>query len=273
MTLRKLFGSLALAAVLPFLVTGTPVSAQAPSPAPVVSSPTTGTASVPRTDAKTDPKPAPKAPPAMPGSAGLKLPADLTVDPGELYVTIVAETEGDDVNWIVVGSVPVKYSPLGKTLVLSAPPGAVIHVYAYATVGTKATPPARTIVTVKGGADPVAPAPKQPDTGEPPAKKFHVTIVEDPALRANSPWVADIINDKAMRESLTKSGYTFRLLSTKDPEFAKAAVAPYVEAAGGLPCLIVQDDATGKVYNPQKLPQTTAAFLEAVEKAVKKAKE
>lgn len=214
------------------------------------------------------PPPAGATPP-LPVADGLKLPADATVDPKELYVTLIADTKGEDVNWIVVASVPVKYTPLAKTIVVGVPPGAVIHVYAYATVEGKATAPARTVITVKPGAVPPIPVP--PDVGANPAKVY-VTVVEDFNARGDNPWLAELINDKAFRASLAAEGVNFRVMDVKDPEYARAKLAPYTDAAGGMPTLIVQDGA-GKVFSPQKCPKTTAAALDAIRAAAAKARE
>jgi hypothetical protein len=102
--------------------------------------------------------------------------------------------------------------------------------------------------------------------------KIYVTVIEDPANRVDFPWMADVINNRAMREAFEKAGYTFRVLSLKDPEFVRAKLAPYLDAAGGAPALVVQNG-KGKVFSPQKLPQTPTAVREAVEAAVKKARE
>lgn len=281
------------AAVVPNL-TGPPVPASDPAPpaktgdksaaTPKADPPKTETpkTETPKADpptgdaAKTEPAPPPKA-----GAAPLLLPPTLVVEAADLFTVVTAQTDADDVYWIVVASVPLKYEAIGAKLVLGTPKDAVIHVYAYATVGGRATPPSRLVVTVKAApGPPPAPGPQPPPApgpDDPPAigggaGKVYVTLVEDPALRIDNPWVAEIINNKPLREAFAKAGYTFRVLSVKDPEYQRAKFAPYVEAAGGLPALVVQDG-KGKVYDPQKLPQTPAAVKEAVEKAVAKSKE
>ncbi len=214
--------------------------------------------------------------------AGLTLPASATVESSELFITVAAETEATDVQWIVVASVPVKYEAIGQRLVLGTPAGAVIHVYAYGTVGNKATPPAKMVVTVKTAqphpqppvdppAPPVPPTPPPPEVGADAGRLF-VTVVEDPTQRIDHPWLAEVLNNKPMRDAFEKAGITFRVLSVRDPEYARARLAPYVEAAGGLPALVVQNG-KGKVFAPQKLPQTPDAVKAAVDKAATQAKE
>jgi hypothetical protein len=203
---------------------------------------------------------------------GLALPADQTVEPKDGFVVIAADTKADEVKWIVVGTVPVKYSPMGKTLILGTPAGAVIHVYAYAAVGGKATDPARTVVTVKGAPDAPRPppdGPKPPDvTPKPPVASgpLHVVLVEDPLARAKFPHVGTLINDRALRDSIEKAGHKWRALDVRDPEVGRARLGPHIEAAGGTPALLVIGK-DGTVHAAVPLPRTAAGVVEAINKA------
>lgn len=203
---------------------------------------------------------------------GIELPADQTVDPNGGFVTIEAKTDGD-VKWLVLGTVPVKYTVFGRLVVVGTPPGATIQVYAVTALvqEEKAVPSdfARTIITVSGNkpVDPnIEPGPGPgpgPDPEPITSGKFHVTIVEDPLKR--TPLIASIIQSPALRDTIRKWEYPFRVYNVRDEDIDRSKLRKYITDAGVLPVLVVQDE-TGRVVGGKShpLPASIADVLNLI---------
>lgn len=203
---------------------------------------------------------------------GLKLPAPATVESSEGFVTITAETESARVEWVVIGTRPVKFNPIGKTVIVSTPADAVIHVYCIGVVEGELTKHAKTVISVKAGQGPqpppVTPPPVTPPPTVAPKGSMMVLIVEDPLARAKYPHLTAIINSKELRDALAKAGHQFRVISVRDPEIKDAKLGPYIEEAGGAPALLMIDR-EGTVYSPQQVPTTPAGVIDALNRAIK----
>lgn len=205
---------------------------------------------------------------------GLKLPAPATVESTEGFVTITAETESARVEWVVIGTKPVKFNPIGKTVIVSTPADSVIHIYCVGVVEGELTKHAKTVISVKAGQGPQPPPvtpPVTPPVSPPtvaPKGSLMVLIVEDPLARAKYPHLTAIINSKELRDALTKAGHQFRVISVRDPEIKEAKLGPYIEEAGGAPALLMIDR-EGTVYSPQQVPTTPAGVIEALNRAIK----
>jgi hypothetical protein len=205
---------------------------------------------------------------------GLKLPEDRTVEPSEGFVRIVPETKGETIEWVVLGSQPVKYTEIGKVLILATPPGAVIHVYAITLVDGKLTKHARTVITVKGASEPVKPGP-DPNPAPPlPAVTgpLFVLLIEDPLARAKYPYLTGIINNPALSNSIEKAGHKWRTLDNKDPIIQTNKLKPHIDSVGGVPCLLIMDK-SGVIHHKSQSPRTPEELVKIVNRVAQGKKE
>ncbi len=211
---------------------------------------------------------------------GLKLPAPQKVDDPKAnqFVSIIAETKGEKVKWIVLGSKSVNYQIFGKVIIVGTPAGASIRVFAYTTIDGEPSDPAMTTIVVAGTPAPEPPAPPGPGPGPGPgpnpppvnppgpAVPLAVVVVDDPLARAKFPYMADVLNDRPLRAALEKAGHKFVSLDVRDPAITALNLVKHIQDAGGAPALILMD-AEGNVRLKVSCPKTGAEIVDAVNKA------
>lgn len=218
---------------------------------------------------------------AGPKVAGLELsPANPKVKAEEGYLLIEAKTTGEVVKWIVVGSAPTKYNTLGKSIVVSLPhEGGFIHVYAYTSLDGKPTDAAITKVEIQGinpkpGPTPgPSPGPIPPPNPSPPVPTdwatgpLNVIVIDDNANRSKYPYMAQIMTNTGLRDSIQKGGHRFVALNITDPAIDTFKLRPHLATAGGPPALLIMN---GKGFVGAKVPcpQTPNDVVLIVNKAI-----
>jgi hypothetical protein len=251
-----------------------PVPTPAPQPAP-----------------KPTPAPSPDSPPNE--VPGLKLPAPATISSKRALLHVKADTKAGELSWAVifVGGYPTEVveDDEDKSVGIVVPEaGTVIYVTCAGFLDGKAIRPAAvTQFTVK--ADPTpgpgpgpnpspnpTPTPNPNPNPNPPvpvAGKLYVTIVEDPALR--TPAIGALLNSGTLRKSIADiAGTNLAVYDVRSAVLQpKSATNPTgrnlaksVQAAGALPCLIVQSS-NGAVLAAVPIQGTETDVVAAVRKA------
>ena len=211
--------------------------------------------------AQTTPVPPETMPPAeaLNATAGLSLPADFTVAGDQGFVEVVADSPGE-VRFAVLGTVPVKYKVLPKTVIVATPhAGGTVVILAVALVNGQLTDFARCTITITpaGPSPGPAPPPPQPPTPTAIVGKIYVTVCTD--APSQTPAQAAVVNSQALRQLVQQRG-ALRVVDKTDPWLARVKLDTFLGQAGGFPVLLVQD-ATGAVRLAQRLPETEAAAL------------
>jgi hypothetical protein len=198
--------------------------------------------------------------PAEGGNAvsGLSLPADLTVSADSGFIEIEATSEGV-VKFAVLGSVPVRFKALPKSVIVATPHGGgKIIVLAVAVVSGAPTDFCQTVITVTPGPAPPGPGPTPPVPPVPVVNgKLFITIVVDPI--SQTPAQAAVIGSAAVRQLIAQRGQ-LRVVDRTDPFLAAKKLDTFVVQIGSYPGLIVQDE-IGVVRLATKLPATEADAL------------
>jgi hypothetical protein len=197
------------------------------------------------------------------GVPGLELPADQEADPSEGFVTITAKTEAKSVRWLVVCPEKVKYLEVGPSLVVSVPAVPTeVQVFCVALLKDDLTPFARTVITVRGPKPGPAPGPKPVPARDTRAGKLHVTVVLDFSRLTEDE--AALAKSETLRPSLAGGGAVLHGPFPADSPVLKASkLEGHMAAAGGAPCVVVQDD-RGAVLAREKLPAGEAGLLALV---------
>lgn len=196
--------------------------------------------------------------------AGLELPADLTVPSDESFIEIDASTTGE-VRWYVLGTTPVKFRSLGKSIIVATPAkGGQVVILAVALVDNKLTEFARCNLTVTavGPSPPNPPPPPSPPPTPVVKGKLFIVIVEDPTQRTQVS--ARVIESQALRTlaGADEKGRPFlRVVANNDLFLKNANLTSAILQAGPLPVIIAQDE-TGKVVLSRSLPATETEALQ-----------
>ncbi len=195
---------------------------------------------------------------------GLELPADLTVDYNDGYINVEAKTTGDQVDWIVLSDIKIKYEKKNdKALTIGLPKiETSIIVYAISNPATKLAH-VKMVITIKGPAPPSVTTP--PVTTPPvttpsaqPINKLHVTFIIDTSKVTEEQ--AQILNSPTLRKSLLDNGHVLRILDFKSPQLAAKKLDGFVKNEGGPPVLIIQT-VDGVVKYSKTTPKAEAEIL------------
>lgn len=199
----------------------------------------------------------------------ISLPVDQKVPSSQRAVIIVAETQGQDVEWIVLNSnpqAPISSLQLATSKTLIVFPNDqndTIVVYAYTQVNGKLSKPARHLCdVVKSDPNPTptpGPGPgPNPAPGPQPAKARvkHVTFVIDQSTQ--TPDSASVTTDPGLRKFISDLGAKTHTVSVNSTSVTKGGLNIGVQTAGGTPCIILQDDA-GNITAAARIINVAAA--------------
>lgn len=88
-----------------------------------------------------------------------------------------------------------------------------------------------------------------------------ISVLHD--ATADTPGTAAVVNNSAMRATLSKAGHKVRVYEIHQTEYTALGFAPFAAKAGGLPAMVIQQ-ADGTVRTAVKVPATTDAFLKVI---------
>lgn len=205
-------------------------------------------------DRTTPPERMPRAEAAN-ATAGLTLPPDFTVPGDQGFVEVQADSPGE-VRFAVLGSQPVRYKLLPKSVIVATPAsGGSVVIVAVAVVNGTLSEFARTVVTITPAGPSPGPAPPAPPAPEAVKGKLYVTIVTDSATQ--TPAQAAVVNSAALRQLVQQRG-ALRVVERSDPWLANRKLDAFVPDE--LPGLIVQSE-DGAVRLSRSLPKTEKETL------------
>lgn len=209
------------------------------------------------------------------GVVALELPPDQIVSSDEGFVTVTAKTKGKQVRWLIVsltGGDKVKYLPIDLTnsVVVSVPKtqGAVIAVFAVANVDGELTDFARTTITVKGASPNPGPPPTPDPTPQPPQPvvqgPLHITFIVD--VTKTTPALAQLINSKPLRDSITRNGAWFRVYPSDHQSLGPKRIDVIYRKVNAPAMMLIQDN-KGNVLDASPVPATQQDILNKIASA------
>lgn len=160
--------------------------------------------------------------PTKNASQGIKLPAPLDISASKKFVFVTADCPGE-VRWLVSNQnakspIQVLESQLTNTVMIfpgSATENDLIVIIAYTAQGNIPSDPAITYIRIKADKPPPAPIPVPEPTPTPePVTSLHVTFILDYNKMTRA--LSEVVNDKGMRDYLTKAGHEIHEISIRD---------------------------------------------------------
>lgn len=200
----------------------------------------------------------------------IALPPDQKVPSTQRAVVLVAETQGQEVEWIVLNAnpqAPVSSLQLASSKTLIVFPNDnndTIVVIAYTQVNGKLSKPARHLCEVVKPTPAPPPTPNPTPTPPPPPAKSkvkHVTFVIDQATQ--TPDSATVITDQGLRQFISSIGAQVHTVTVNSASVVSGGLSKGVQAAGGTPCVVLQD-AAGNITASAMITSVAATktFLE-----------
>ncbi len=194
---------------------------------------------------------------------GLTLPANMTVNNDEGFITIQAVCKGQ-VKFLVVSGVKVKFIANENTLIVSIPcSGGVISVFAVGNVDGKLTDFVSTIITIASSKQPIPPKSPISPKPNPVVKPLHVTFVLD--LNKATPQLAQLLNSKTLQKTITDAGNFFRIYDKSSPIITQRGLDKVLQKVGGTNAMIVQNK-DGSLALSQAIPTSEADILNILKK-------